>query len=492
MSNNGLKSFPIAALSKIPSISRLYIQNNHMQILPLTAYDKLASISTVDTDNNPWQCDCRMVPFREKMNGSHSFEDQITCEDPSNFLGQKLKDINLEDLICEEPRIVRFERLDDNTVVEGETLHLVCEASGIPTPDITVILPSGLNATDESGGRVIVGVNGTVTIPHVTTADSGLYTCFVESFVGSTNDTLSVTVAPALSVSAIIIGSVVATLFVICVLIGIKIFWKRPQARSDPNSDLVDQYSTGLSDETNLDLEATSSHTRDQLLHTPGTNTGHSNQFNRTDSLPTDDQTKLISCSLSNETRPKATSDDSHTPGPNTGHSNPFNTTDSQPTSTDDGQTQVNSCGLSNETSPKATFDDHTPGSNIQGHSNTTDSPPTDDGTETTFEPSNETVLESTGDDNHTSRDSSGFSYHSFIQPVSEPSSKDIYTSDASTGPFNSNSTVLVPMTNAGSEKKIAKVSPFNYPTTGNGGNGDDEQESHDNEERDGSRETDA
>ncbi|CAH1264547.1 PXDN [Branchiostoma lanceolatum] len=110
------------------------------------------------------------------MTGSHSFENQITCEGPRNFHGQKLIDISPEDLICEEPTILRFGS-DSNTVVEGGTLYLVCEASGNPTPDITVILPSGLNATVESGGRVTVDVNGTITITNVTAADAGLYIC---------------------------------------------------------------------------------------------------------------------------------------------------------------------------------------------------------------------------------------------------------------------------------------------------------------------------
>ncbi|CAH1264548.1 Hypp3021 [Branchiostoma lanceolatum] len=39
---------------------------------------------------------------------------------------------------------------------------------------ITVILPSGLNAIVESGGRVTVDVNGTITITNVTAADAGL------------------------------------------------------------------------------------------------------------------------------------------------------------------------------------------------------------------------------------------------------------------------------------------------------------------------------
>ncbi|KAI8508662.1 Protein sidekick-2 [Branchiostoma belcheri] len=148
-------------------------------------YNQITTI--INIDNNPWQCDCRLVPFRQKMNGSHSFENQITCEGPSNFWGQKLIDISPEDLICEEPTIARFKEVHNYTVVEGGSLYLVCEASGIPTPDITVILPSGLNATlESSGGRVTVGVNGAITIPNVTAEDAGLYACVAVSPVGST------------------------------------------------------------------------------------------------------------------------------------------------------------------------------------------------------------------------------------------------------------------------------------------------------------------
>ncbi|KAI8482461.1 hypothetical protein Bbelb_397810 [Branchiostoma belcheri] len=71
---------------------------------------------------------------------------------------------------------------------------LVCEASGIPTPDITVTLPSGLNKTVQSsglnktvqsGGRVTVGANGTIII-NVTADADGLYVCTATSPVGST------------------------------------------------------------------------------------------------------------------------------------------------------------------------------------------------------------------------------------------------------------------------------------------------------------------
>eukprot|EP00058_Branchiostoma_floridae_P020991 XP_002606481.1 hypothetical protein BRAFLDRAFT_91938 [Branchiostoma floridae] len=51
-------------------------------------------------DNNPWKCNCKMVPVRNTMNGSHLFENQITCYQPAVFSGQNLKDINPKDLIC--------------------------------------------------------------------------------------------------------------------------------------------------------------------------------------------------------------------------------------------------------------------------------------------------------------------------------------------------------------------------------------------------------
>ncbi|XP_066283252.1 leucine-rich repeat-containing protein 15-like [Branchiostoma lanceolatum] len=194
--SNEISDIQAGTFNSTPQLRWLYLSNNTLTALKAEMFTILSSISTVNIDNNPWQCDCRMVPFRQKMTGSHSFENQITCEGLSNFHGQKLKDISPEELMsdCEEPTILRFGRSDNNTVVEGETLHLVCEASGIPTPDITVILPSGLNATAESGGRVTVDVSGAITITNVTASDAGSYICTAGSFVNSTFATLVINV----------------------------------------------------------------------------------------------------------------------------------------------------------------------------------------------------------------------------------------------------------------------------------------------------------
>ncbi|XP_078619093.1 uncharacterized protein LOC144886349 [Branchiostoma floridae x Branchiostoma japonicum] len=202
LSSNNIRGIQSGTFQDLPKLLRLSLANNQITTIQPGTFSDF-SVTIYILYNNPWQCDCRMVPFRQKMNGSHSFENQIVCGQPNKFLGQKLKDIDLKDLICEEPNITKFERITNNTLAQGQTNHLVCEASGIPSPDITVTLPSGQNATVASGGRVTVEVNDNITITDVT---ASLYTCTAVSPVGSTFATLSVdaqfnvpTTAPAMS-----------------------------------------------------------------------------------------------------------------------------------------------------------------------------------------------------------------------------------------------------------------------------------------------------
>ncbi|XP_035698755.1 chondroadherin-like [Branchiostoma floridae] len=116
LNHNNISTFPLEALSKlnISLMSKLILNNNQMETLPAMAYDILASVPvreayllddlgpTVIIENNPWQCDCRMAPFRQRMNGSYPFEAEIRCAGPGNLAGQLLQDVNPEDLICEE------------------------------------------------------------------------------------------------------------------------------------------------------------------------------------------------------------------------------------------------------------------------------------------------------------------------------------------------------------------------------------------------------
>ncbi|XP_019645832.1 PREDICTED: leucine-rich repeat and immunoglobulin-like domain-containing nogo receptor-interacting protein 2 [Branchiostoma belcheri] len=200
LENNKISIVQNGTFSNLPKLATLLLSNN--QITVLSEYtDELMSIANVYLKNNPWQCDCRMVSFRQKMVGKR-FEDHIICEEPSRLFGQKLKDIEPDDLICDEPQIVTFKMINGNRpVLEGETVILNCDVSGIPTPDITVTLPSGRNATVESGGRVTVEANGIITIENITATESGLYVCLAASPGGSTSANLSIYVQGSSSVS---------------------------------------------------------------------------------------------------------------------------------------------------------------------------------------------------------------------------------------------------------------------------------------------------
>ncbi|KAI8480652.1 hypothetical protein Bbelb_416010 [Branchiostoma belcheri] len=233
LSDNTKLTFPFEDLSNIQTISRLTLHNNQITTLPSVAHDVLSSISTVNIDNNPWQCDCRMVDFKLKMTEPRSFDKQITCSRPEHLNGQNLIEVNPEDLMtdCQKPNITRFERIENYLLIQGETLRLVCEASGIPAPDITVRLPSGLefNATVLSAGRVTVWENGTIIVADVTAADSGRYVCIATNSAGSTLSYVSADVvyfetSPTFSLLILIlylIGVVAGTLVIVAIVLTI-------------------------------------------------------------------------------------------------------------------------------------------------------------------------------------------------------------------------------------------------------------------------------
>eukprot|EP00058_Branchiostoma_floridae_P015059 XP_002600547.1 hypothetical protein BRAFLDRAFT_70076 [Branchiostoma floridae] len=165
LDHNNIITPPLEALSKlnISLMSKLSLNNNQMETLPAMAYDILASVPvredyllddlgpTVSIDNNPWQCDCRMAPFRQRMNGSYPFEDQIRCAGPVNLAGQLLRDVNPEHLICEETTTVystsntkhvvdstfRLSTVSNSSIHQStkSTLNLVPTSS--PTPSNT-------------------------------------------------------------------------------------------------------------------------------------------------------------------------------------------------------------------------------------------------------------------------------------------------------------------------------------------------------------------
>ncbi|XP_035665461.1 uncharacterized protein LOC118408715 [Branchiostoma floridae] len=237
LNDNKLTSIVPDTFTGLKNLQELYLWNNEISDI------QAGTFSPVTLSNSHIQSIPSNSSDMLMMTGSHSFENWIICSDPSNFRGQKLKDMNPEDLICKEPNITSFQIISNNSLVQGESLHLVCEALGIPTPDITVTLPSGLNATVESVGRVTVDVNGTITITNVTAADAGLYVCIAENPVGSKLATLLVDVfqtpqtASAFTLPVLlgtIFGSIAGALLLIAAIV--MTLWCRRNNNSPPEN----------------------------------------------------------------------------------------------------------------------------------------------------------------------------------------------------------------------------------------------------------------
>ncbi|KAI8509775.1 hypothetical protein Bbelb_122030 [Branchiostoma belcheri] len=191
--HNDMTDIQAGTFNSTPQLRVLQLSNNQIQSIPRNLLANLMQLRDLRLSNN----NITTFPFEDllQMTGTYPFEHQVTCSQPDHLNGLKLIDIDPEDLDmsnCPDPTIMRFERVGDNTLVIGDTLQLICEPSGIPTPDITVILPSGQNTTVGSHGRVTVEVTGRIIMRNVTAADTGLYVCIATNFVGFTFSTLSV------------------------------------------------------------------------------------------------------------------------------------------------------------------------------------------------------------------------------------------------------------------------------------------------------------
>ncbi|XP_078593653.1 uncharacterized protein LOC144871724 [Branchiostoma floridae x Branchiostoma japonicum] len=200
------------AVLNLPMLKDLYLRNNQMTTIQPGTFSNLPKLRRVKLRNNPWQCDCRMVAFRRKM--THLFENEIICEEPGNFRGQKLQHIDPEILICVKPK-VEVQIGKHSTLLRGKALHLICKVSGIPKPDISVILPSGRNANAVPDGRITVNKNGSIIVRDLTKTDTGLYVCMASNYVGSSFATLSIEIrmpTPAISItsdSLVVTGSTI-------------------------------------------------------------------------------------------------------------------------------------------------------------------------------------------------------------------------------------------------------------------------------------------
>ncbi|XP_066267536.1 uncharacterized protein [Branchiostoma lanceolatum] len=105
LSSNQITNIHSGAFTNLSQLQHLDLQSNNMFAIAPLAYGLSPSIRRLNLDENPWHCDCRMRPFRLDTPTFPSFKDQIVCAQPAKLQGQKLADVNPEELICKQPTI---------------------------------------------------------------------------------------------------------------------------------------------------------------------------------------------------------------------------------------------------------------------------------------------------------------------------------------------------------------------------------------------------
>ncbi|XP_035681459.1 carboxypeptidase N subunit 2-like [Branchiostoma floridae] len=123
LSKNSISgAFPVGAFPTITWWSSVEMGENRMETLPATAYDKLASFASAIISDNPWQCDCRMAPFKQKMNGSHAFESQIICAGPASLADKSLlQNVSVAEMVCAQTATSPPDATPTANSVQGST-----------------------------------------------------------------------------------------------------------------------------------------------------------------------------------------------------------------------------------------------------------------------------------------------------------------------------------------------------------------------------------
>ncbi|CAH1244231.1 LRRC4 [Branchiostoma lanceolatum] len=107
---NDIRSIEAGMFNDTTQLRSLDLGYNSISTIAADIYDILARIPTVYIGNNIWQCDCRMAPFKQRMNGSYPFENQIICDGPED--SQHIYNVPTDDVDIEYNTIAEINQTE--------------------------------------------------------------------------------------------------------------------------------------------------------------------------------------------------------------------------------------------------------------------------------------------------------------------------------------------------------------------------------------------
>eukprot|EP00058_Branchiostoma_floridae_P025693 XP_002611183.1 hypothetical protein BRAFLDRAFT_88418 [Branchiostoma floridae] len=85
LTNNQITMIQEGAFANLPKFRHLDLRNNKLSAIVPLAFGLLPSNLVIKLDGNPWQCDCKMAPFRLDLTEFPTFTDQIRCAQPAKL-----------------------------------------------------------------------------------------------------------------------------------------------------------------------------------------------------------------------------------------------------------------------------------------------------------------------------------------------------------------------------------------------------------------------
>ncbi|CAL8245672.1 unnamed protein product [Lota lota] len=217
MNNNEMVMLTRDAFTNLKDLKSLHLNNNKFITIAQGTFNGLISISHLQLHNNPFACNCYIDWLRDWIlttTVSVPKQNLIVCDNPQQFKEVLL--VKLPQSKCMGPNvtITAEPNIDHTNLYEDTSLILTCEFKGNPKPAImwrihsksqreTIVVTSGDEPESESESTEDssfankpskVFSNGTLVIFHISTKDSGNYSCTATNEFGTAEDVVAIEV----------------------------------------------------------------------------------------------------------------------------------------------------------------------------------------------------------------------------------------------------------------------------------------------------------
>ncbi|XP_048852977.1 leucine-rich repeat, immunoglobulin-like domain and transmembrane domain-containing protein 3 [Brienomyrus brachyistius] len=209
--NNRLASVSSEAAHFLRNVTYLDLSSNKLTTLPSDLMDIWPPFSKVIGDpsqkvllglqDNPWFCDCRISKLLELARVPNIqlvlMDTYLVCSGPENLAGVAFQLVALSR--CLKPAVVTSRAQLISLL--GSNVLLRCDATGYPTPSLSWLradgLPINTTVVQESPGN---GIRWSIiSLNAVLYKDAGEYRCKAKNVVGSSEASITLTVAGVIS-----------------------------------------------------------------------------------------------------------------------------------------------------------------------------------------------------------------------------------------------------------------------------------------------------